>query len=422
LRHRYTSRTTTGHGSTGLIATRKRISDDFNASYLVRPNGIARAVVVMNPARIVIAPDSFKGSATAREVAHAISDGLHSTLPTAGLTLAPMADGGEGTLDCVAAAIDGRLHHLELKGIHGEPVEAAWFRTHADLAVIESATVLGLPLIETQSEPPALDDRGSYALGELILAALDAGCRDLAIGLGGSASNDAGLGMLMALGAVARDGDGLPVAPTMSGLLATRALDLDDLDPRLDQARITALCDVDNPLLGDNGASRVYGPQKGLTDADIDAVAAAFKRIAACCGSRGDTTAAGSGAAGGLGFAVAVLGGRLASGANTLMDMTGLHARLAEADLVITGEGRSDRQTISGKLPLAIARAALPTPTLLVSGAIADDARDELSRYFSAAYTLVEQAGSLDAARGEPLRWLREIAARIGRQHAETKE
>jgi len=422
LRHRDTSRPGPGCGSTSLRVTRKRISDDLNACTLLRPDRIGRSVVLMNPAHIVIAPDSFKGSATAREVAHAISDGLRRTLPAAGLTLAPMADGGEGTLDCVAAAIDGRLQYLQVEGIHGDPVEAAWFRTHADLAVIESATVLGLPLIETQPEPPALADRGSYALGELILAALDAGCRDLAIGLGGSACNDAGLGMLMALGAVARDADDHPVAPTMSGLLATRALDLDDLDPRLDQARITALCDVDNPLLGDYGASRVYGPQKGLTDADIDAVEAAFKRVAACCGTRGDTTAAGSGAAGGLGFAVAVLGGRLASGADTLMDMTGLHARLAEADLVITGEGRSDRQTISGKLPLAIARAALPTPTVLVSGAIADDARDDLSQYFSAAYTLVEQAGSLDAARGEPLRWLREIAARIGRRHAATKE
>lgn len=374
----------------------------------------------MRPGHIVIAPDSFKGSASALDVSHAIREGLHEALPTARLTLAPMADGGEGTLDCVAAAIDGRIQRHHVTGIHGVGIDAAWFRTHDDLAVIESATVLGLPLVETQTEAPRLADRGSYALGEMMLAALDAGCLDLSIGLGGSACNDAGLGMLMALGAVARDDEGRAVAPTMNGLLATATLDLETLDPRLRQARITALCDVDNPLLGENGASRIYGPQKGLTATDIRAVEAAFERVAACCGARGDTKAAGSGAAGGLGFALAVLGARLASGADTLMEMTGLHTQLATAHLVITGEGRSDRQTLAGKLPLAIARAAHPTPTLLVSGAIADDAHDELARHFTATYTLIEQAGSLDAACANPQRWLSAVARRIGRQYADT--
>ncbi len=372
----------------------------------------------MSALHIVLAPDSFKGSASALEVAHALGEGLQSALPTARLTLAPMADGGEGTLDCVAASTDGQWQTTTLTAIHGQQIDAPWYRTDDDRAILESATALGLPLIESSDDAPPLAKRSSHALGELIAAALDAGCRNIAIGLGGSACNDAGLGMLVALGAVARNAEGACVAATMNGLLDVAALDLSELDPRLAESRLTALCDVDNPLLGENGASRIYGPQKGLTDDDIQAVEAAFQRLATCCGDRGDIHAAGSGAAGGLGFAIAVLGGQLCSGADTLMDMTSLPAKLADADFVITGEGRSDRQTLSGKLPLAIARAAAPTPTVLVCGDIADDARSQLTEYFSDCHTLTARAGSVAAARAEPLRWLRQVAGEIGTQAA----
>lgn len=372
----------------------------------------------MSALHIVLAPDSFKGSASALEVAHALGEGLQPALPTARLTLAPMADGGEGTLDCVAASTDGQWQTTRLTAIHGQQIEASWYRTDDNRAILESATALGLPLIESSNNAPALADRSSRALGELIAAALDAGCRDIAIGLGGSACNDAGLGMLVALGALARDAEGTEVPTTMTGLLNVATLDLSGLDPRLAESRLTALCDVDNPLLGKNGASQVYGPQKGLTDDDIEAVEAAFQRLATCCGERGDIRAVGSGAAGGLGFAVAVLGGQLCSGANALMNMTGLHAKLAGADFVITGEGRSDRQTLSGKLPMAIARAAAPTPTILVCGDIAEDARRQLAEYFSVCHTLTARAGSVAAARAEPLRWLRQVAGEIGTQAA----
>ncbi|MES1923952.1 glycerate kinase [Salinisphaera sp. T31B1] len=368
--------------------------------------------------RIVLAPDSFKGSASALEVAHALGEGLQQSLPTARLRLAPMADGGEGTLDCVAAAVAGAWQTTRLTAIHGQSMDAPWYRTENDRAILESATVLGLPLIEASVDAPALAARGSRALGELVIGALDAGCRDIAIGLGGSACNDAGLGLLTALGATAHDDSGQAVAPTMDGLLALARLDLSGLDRRLAETRLTALCDVDNPLLGEQGASRIYGPQKGLTDSQIQAVEAAFEGLATECGPRGNIYAAGSGAAGGLGFALAVLGAELAPGANALMDLTGLRPRLAEADLVITGEGRSDAQTLSGKLPLAIARAAAPTPTWLVSGGIADEARAELQTHFAACHTLVERAGSVEAARAEPLRWLRQAAREIGQDTA----
>ncbi|MBS63004.1 glycerate kinase [Salinisphaera sp.] len=364
---------------------------------------------------IVLAPDSYKGSASALDVAHALAEGLQTVCPHARLTLAPMADGGEGTLDCLAAGRQVAWQTTSIVAIHGERIEAPWFRDEAGTAVIESATVLGLPLIEAQADAPRLQARGSQALGELIAAALDTGIHDFVIGLGGSACNDAGLGMLCALGARAVDMHGDTVAPTMDGLLSMDRIDLTEMDARLQHIRIRVLCDVDNPLLGADGASRVYGPQKGLSDADIEAVEAAFGRLAQSAGPGSLAGASGSGAAGGLGFALALIGGELCSGANTLLDITGLRQTLAQADLVITGEGRSDRQTLSGKLPLAVARAAGPTPTVLLSGAIADEARTELGAHFAGCYTLIERAGSVEAALAEPLHWARRAAADIGR-------
>ncbi|WP_423822587.1 glycerate kinase [Salinisphaera sp. SPP-AMP-43] len=363
----------------------------------------------MSDHTVVIAPDSFKGSLSAADVAQALADGLASgeTPPTT--RIAPMADGGEGTLDAVAATTAGEWHHTTLLGIHGQSLDAPWYAMDDGPAVLESATVLGLPLIEACAEAPPLAERSSYALGTLIADALDSGARDIAIGLGGSACNDAGLGLLSALGATAYDSAGQPVTPSMNGLLQLARIDLAGLDARLAETRLRILCDVDNPLLGDNGASRVYGPQKGLTEDDIAEVEAAFEQLADQTRARDKSEWPGSGAAGGLGFALAVLGGSLESGAEAILKITGLAATMAEATCVITGEGRSDRQTLAGKLPLAVARAARPTPTILVSGAIAEDARDELADYFAATYTLVERAGSVDAAIAEPARWLTEI-------------
>lgn len=367
------------------------------------------------PRHIVLAPDSYKGSASAQDVAGALRDGLAESVPGARFTLAPMADGGEGTLDCVAAVFAGRWEQVRIPAIHGRTIDARWYRTGDGRAVIESAEVLGLPLIQKAGpDAPPLHARTSAALGALIAAVLDTGIHELFIGLGGSACNDAGLGLLMALGAKATDKAGQGVAPTLDGLLELDALDLSGIDPRLSDTTLHVLCDVDNPLLGMHGSSRVYGPQKGLTETDIEAVEAAFARLAENAAAPELATAAGSGAAGGLGFALAMLGGKLAPGAQTLIAMTGLRGVLESADLVITGEGRSDRQTLAGKLPLAIAQAAAPVPTVLVAGAIADDARDALERTFAGCYTLVERAGSTHAALADPLHWIRHTAAAIG--------
>ncbi|MGB7757311.1 MAG: glycerate kinase [Salinisphaera sp.] len=360
---------------------------------------------------VVIAPDSFKGSLSAIDVAKAIAEGLAADDHPPHTVIAPMADGGEGLLDAVATTCDGHWQTTTLVGIHGQSLDAPWYAMADGPVVLESAAVLGLPLIEAMDEAPPLAQRSSYALGTLIADALDSGATDLAIGLGGSACNDAGLGMLAALGAIPYDAAGEVIAPSMSGLLSLARLDLSGLDSRLADVRIRVLCDVDNPLLGADGASRVYGPQKGLTAEDIAEVEAAFEHLADTTGARDRTEWPGSGAAGGLGFALALIGGRLESGAEAVLKMTGLTERMSRARCVITGEGRSDRQTLSGKLPLAVARAARPTPTILVCGAIADDARTELETYFARTYTLVERAGSIEAAIAEPARWLFEIGA-----------
>ncbi|MGN8197161.1 glycerate kinase [Salinisphaera sp. RV14] len=360
---------------------------------------------------VVIAPDSFKGSLAAIDVARAIAEGLTAQDNPPRTLIAPMADGGEGLLDAVAATCDGHWQTTTLVGIHGRSLDAPWYVMADGPVVLESATVLGLPLIEAVDDAPPLAERSSYALGMLIADALDSGATDIAIGLGGSACNDAGLGMLAALGATPYNAAGEVIAPSMHGLLALARLDLSGLDARLADVRIRVLCDVDNPLLGENGASRVYGPQKGLTDGDIVEVEAAFEHLAETTGARDPAAWPGSGAAGGLGFALARVGGRLESGAEAVLKMTGLAGHMRQARCVITGEGRSDRQTLSGKLPLAVARAARPTPTLLVCGDIADDARRELETHFTGTYTLVERAGSIEAAIATPGRWLFQIGA-----------
>lgn len=359
---------------------------------------------------VVIAPDSFKGSLAALDVATGIANGLATHDDPPHIEIAPMADGGEGLLDAVATTCSGRWLSASVVGIHGRSLDAPWYVMTDGPTVLESATVLGLPLLESIEHPPSLAERSSYALGLLIASALDTGATDMAIGLGGTGCNDAGLGMLTALGAKPYDDAGNLITPSMNGLLSLTRLDLSQLDSRLAGTRIRVLCDVDNPLLGSSGASRVYGPQKGLTDDGIAEVEAAFRRLAAAAGAVDQAKWAGSGAAGGLGFALALVGGRLESGAKAMLKITGLAERMSQADYVITGEGRSDRQTLSGKLPLAVAEAARPVPTLLICGDVADNARTDLEAHFTSIATLVDRAGSVEAALAEPARWLFEIA------------
>ena len=363
--------------------------------------------------RIVIAPDSFKGCLPASAVATCLAAGLNRVgeFDTCCLGL---ADGGEGSLDCVAAArSDARLHHAEVTGVHGRPVHARWLDLGPDGAFVESAEVLGLGLIDAAGHPP-LDERGSAGLGELLQPVLAAGHRRITVSLGGSACNDGGLGLLLALGGRAEDGAGDPVTPDLAGLCRCPYVTAPALPPDLS---LTVLCDVNNPLGGPHGATRVYGPQKGLTPAMLREVEQGLAHLTEQLDAVAIGGQPGAGAAGGLGFALACLGGRLVAGAPAMLELAGLEQVLTGAAAVITGEGRADGQTLHGKLPAAVAdlAAGQGLPALLVAGDIEAGARAALAERFEALWSLADLAGDAETAQREAEYWLREAGAEAAR-------
>ncbi len=336
--------------------------------------------------RIVIAPDKFKGSLTAAEVAKALAEGLSATAIE--VDQVPVADGGEGTVEAAlssssqpGSARDGagfRAVTVEVAGPVGDPVRATYAigtsaETGAETAVIELAAASGLALLPRDESgrprfaPLAASSAGT---GELVRAALDAGCAEIVIGVGGSANTDGGAGLLTALGARLLDADDRPVPPGGGGLARLARVDLSGLDPRIAATRIVLAADVDNPLLGPDGAAAVFGPQKGAGPDDIallDRALAGYARLVAEALAVGAASpdpdrlaqAPGAGAAGGVGFAVlSVLGGSLRPGIDLVCELVGLDARLAGADAVITGEGSLDDQSLAGKSPVGVARRA----------------------------------------------------------------
>jgi glycerate 2-kinase len=330
--------------------------------------------------RILIAPDAFKGSLTAVQAATAMAAGIRDAISNAGIEMLPLADGGEGTLDVLFPYVSHEYNHatnekyLNYVDYDGRKTE-----------LIESARHLGLTLPDMQMLEVLR--RGSGALGECIRQGLDAGIRRFVIGLGGSATNDAGLGMLASLGLRALDSRGRATSPDLHGLLQVDALDVLGMDARLADCCFTLLCDVDAPLCGPEGATAIFGPQKGLSAGDLEPVDRAVQHFAELVENAFGRTAMrepGSGAAGGLGFALRILGGRLVSGADYVIDKAGLANRLEGMDWVITGEGRSDVQTLAGKLPLKVATLARAAGVhvALISGDVADGAM--LARYFDA--------------------------------------
>ncbi|MHA7294287.1 glycerate kinase [Arthrobacter sp. HLT1-21] len=314
--------------------------------------------------RIVIAPDKFKGSLSAPEVADAVAAGLRDAAgPDTVLTIeqAPAADGGEGTLDAAVAA-GFSLHVTTVTGPTGEPLEAP-IAIRGTQAVIEMALASGLAVLPGG----ILDARGatSRGTGDLIRFALDRGCTEIVLGVGGSASTDGGAGVLEGLGAKLLDDDGGDLPPGGASLAALARIDLTGLDPRLSAVTLTLASDVDNPLLGLTGAAAVFGPQKGATATDVEELDAALARFVSVLGAAAGPAvneaaiAPGAGAAGGVGFAaLAVLNARRRPGIDVVLELTGLAGKLRDADLVITGEGSLDEQSLGGKTPLGVANAA----------------------------------------------------------------
>jgi len=369
-------------------------------------------------ARVLLAPDKFKGTLSGPEVAAALAEGIRSRRPTIEVVAVPVADGGDGSLAAFEAVGHERIA-LEATSATGQTAPT-WYVRRGEDAVVELAEVAGLAKMGSPPTALAPLTATSRGLGELIAHALDAGCTRVLVGIGGSASTDGGLGLAQALGASVRDASGAEVGPGGAGAATAATLDLTELHPGLAAAHIEVACDVDNPLTGPEGAAAVYGPQKGA-DPDqvrqLDAALAHWADVVAAATGHDHRADRGAGAAGGVGFAtVAIIGGTLRPGAQLMLDQLGFHDALAGADLVVTGEGSLDEQTLRGKAPAAVAAAgrAAGVPVIAVAGRCLLDAPRLRTAGFDGVYTLLDVAATPQQAFDEAAELLRRIGARVG--------
>lgn len=368
----------------------------------------------MSP-RIVIAPDSFKGSLDSGAVARAMRAGILRHLPQADVRCCPLADGGEGTLQAIQAATGAEERHFVVDDLTGKPVQAAVL-IHDQTMFIESARVVGLSL-SADSVP---EQRSSAGLGQLLRRGLDLGLRRFCIGLGGTGCNEGGLGLLAELGMRLLDASGRPLPPLLAGLSKARRADFSALDPRLQQSELLVLSDVNAPLCGPGGASYLFGPQKGLLPAQLPEVDALMQHWAGLVSTPDGRRLAdypGAGAAGGLGFALLLLGGKLLSGGRYLAGLLRLEEQIAAADWVLTGEGRSDRQTLTGKLPMVVAGLARQhrVPATLLSGGVERDALSALRQSFAGCFSLTLGPADLQQCQQHAAEWLADMAEQLAR-------
>lgn len=350
---------------------------------------------------IVVAPDSYKGSVSAVEVALAMERGILKVFPSARVRKIPIADGGEGTVEALVTATGGQYRSNEVAGPLGERIFAAWgVLGDGKTAVIEMATASGLPLVPADRRDPR--KASSYGTGELIRAALDAGLRRIIIGIGGSATNDAGAGMARALGVRFLAADGSQLADGGAALAALVGIDLSGLDSRLQKTEIIVACDVDNPLCGPRGASAVFGPQKGATPeivAELDAALGRFAEYAQQVTGRDVAGLPGAGAAGGLGAGLMFFTrAQLKPGIEIVLDTVNFSTVVKDADYVITGEGRTDFQTAFGKAPVGVAKVAKMSgvPVFCLSGGLGKGADDVLAQGIDAVMSICERPMSLE--------------------------
>ncbi|WP_114766787.1 glycerate kinase [Vibrio rhodolitus] len=353
--------------------------------------------------KIVIAPDSYKESLTAMQVATAIESGFRQVLPDAEYIKLPMADGGEGTVQSLVDATGGQVVSTVVTGPLGEPVEGFYGLLGDGVsAVVEMAAASGLHLVEPDARNPL--NTTSYGTGELIKAALKQGAQHIIIGIGGSATNDGGIGMAQALGARFLDSDGHELAYGGGAIANLEQIDLSGLDPRLQQVRLEVACDVDNPLCGPTGASYVFGPQKGATPAmveQLDYNLAHYASIIERTTGKDVTNQAGAGAAGGLGATLlGLLTASLRPGIQIVIEATNLAEVVKDAALVITGEGRIDSQTIHGKTPMGVAQTAklYDLPVIGIAGSLASDCNVVHQHGIDAVFSVVPGAVDLPSA------------------------
>lgn len=354
--------------------------------------------------KVVVAPQEFKGTLTATQAAKAIGSAVRHALPGATVVLRPMADGGPGMLDALLAAHRGTRHRLQVAGPYSQRVTARWGILPSGEAIIESAQACGLMHVRGAMQPLTATTRG---VGELILAALNAGARSLLIGVGGSATNDGGTGMARALGAKFLDQAGQELPEGGGSLARLDRVVLDGLEPRLASAEIRVLADVDNPLTGPRGAAAIFGPQKGASPEEVALLDGALARLAAKsaeAGRAGFDRINGAGAAGGLGFGLAAFcGATLVPGADEIARALGLRDALHGAGLCITGEGRLDGQTAGGKTVQRVAALAAEAgvPVVAVAGQLGEGWQQVAERLAAvAAISDDPGASACEAARG----------------------
>jgi glycerate kinase len=369
------------------------------------------------PPVVVVAPDSFKGSLSAEQVAAAIGAGIQAAIPAAEVRLRPIADGGEGTLDALMQAGGERLA-LSCRNAAGQFAESPAGILEDGSAVIESASIVGLTDAAGTAVP--VERRSTLGVGDALRQLLDRGARHFLVALGGSSTNDGGAGLLAALGVKLFDAVGDPVPPQPAELHRVARVDAAGIDARIAQASIVAMSDVDNPLCGEHGATAVFGPQKGVAPEQVAQLDRALAHFAAVLEKELGRSAAdqpGAGAAGGLGYALLMLGAHFRSGAETVADHIGLDQALAGADWLITGEGRSDAQTLHGKAPFIAGQRArrAGVPTTLLSGGIDRKSLDQLQDCFSGCFSIVFGPGSLQDAIADAPLLLRDSAAQIAR-------
>jgi glycerate 2-kinase len=366
--------------------------------------------------RVLLAPDSFGGSLTAAEAATAMAEGWARSEPKDTAVLLPLADGGTGFVEVLHTARGGTRHEVEVTGPLGAPTSATWLELDGT-AYLESASACGLHLVDERT-PRTAASATSRGVGELMAAAAGHRPSAIVVGLGGSACTDGGAGMLAALGAVARDADG-DALPDGGGALA-RAARLDglaDVRARFEGVDLVVAADVDHVLTGPEGAAAVFGPQKGADEETVAVLDAALTAWAAVLGD-GLADRPGAGAAGGLGVALAALGARRVAGGELVREVAGLDEALARADLVVTGEGRLDAQSLHGKLVSVVAARAREqgVPCIALAGQVDMSTGEALEAGLEGVYSVAADAGSVEAALAEPAARLANLAEGVAKR------
>lgn len=368
--------------------------------------------------KIIISPDSFKGSVSAIDVAKSIEDAILSVDGSVKTVTMPVADGGEGTIEAIASCVPTELHEVTVFGPMGEEATACFATIdNGQTAIIEMAQASGLPMVPASNRNPLLAT--TYGTGELMKAALDYGCKKMIIGIGGSATNDGGAGALMALGASFKNADGEELVLGGGALQELATIDLSEFDTRIYDVEIIVACDVTNPLTGTSGASHVYGPQKGATPQMVEMLDSALKNLATVSNEllgEDYSVCPGAGAAGGLGFALlAFCKAKFAAGIDIVLDVCGFEQELRDADLVITGEGRIDGQSVCGKVLYGIGMRAKEqnVPVIAIGGGVKEDSDALLDCGITAMFSIANGPMTLEYAMENGKKLIYQVAKNI---------